>query len=175
MSTPLRQLGSSAALVVGVAVLLASPGPSRAHSTSYLAPVGYCTGTPTHAMLCLHDYARHQAGLLPFHAPETLMRAARAKSADVARCGFSHTACGHPFTYRIDWAGYRWTRVGENIAYGSGSPMPSPRAIFAAWLRSTGHRANILNPAFQDIGVASHPGTFGGATASFWVAEFGRH
>jgi len=125
-------------------------------------------------MLCLHNYARRQSGLPPLRTPATLMRAARAKSADIARCGFSHSACGHPFSYRVDWAGYHWTRFGENIAYGTGSPLPSVREIFAAWLHSTDHRANILSPAFEDVGVASHLGAFRGLTARFWVAEFGR-
>jgi uncharacterized protein YkwD len=52
--------------------------------------------------------------------------------------------------------------------------MPSARAIFSAWLRSAEHRANILDPDFRDVGVGSHPGTLGGASARFWVAEFGR-
>jgi uncharacterized protein YkwD len=126
-------------------------------------------------MLCLHQYARHQAGLPLLRVPATLMRAADAKSADIARCGFSHAACGHPFSYRVDWAGYRWTRFGENIAFATGSPRPSARAVFSAWLRSTEHRANILDPAFRDVGVGSRLGTLGGESARFWVAEFGRH
>lgn len=173
MSRPLLHPGSSAALLIAVA--LAGAGTSSARSTSYLAPVGYCGGPPAHVMLCLHDYARHEAGLSSLRSPATLMRAASAKSADIAGCGFSHSACGHPASYRVDWAGYRWTRFGENIAYGSGTPMPSARAIFSAWLRSAEHRANILDPDFRDVGVGSHPGTLGGASARFWVAEFGRH
>jgi uncharacterized protein YkwD len=100
------------------------------------------------------------------------MRAARAKSGDIARCGFSHWACGRAFTFRADWAGYSWTHLGENIAWGTG-PLASARAIFAAWLRSDDHRANILDPAFRDIGVGSRRGAFAGASARFWVAEFG--
>jgi uncharacterized protein YkwD len=103
------------------------------------------------------------------------MRAALAKSADIARCGFSHRACGYTLSYRADRAGYRWTRFGENIAYGTGSPPPSARTIFAAWLRSGEHRANILDPAFRDIGVGSRRGVVAGASARLWVAEFGRH
>ena len=155
--------------------MLASPGPSSARSTSYLAPAGYCSGTRADVMLCLHDYARHQAGLPSLRTPATLMRAAAAKSSDIARCGFSHSACGRPVSYRVDWAGYRWTRFGENIAYATGSPLPTAREVFSAWLHSTEHRANILDPAYQDVGVGSHLGTLGGATARFWVAEFGRH
>ena len=112
-------------------------------------------------MLCLHDYARHQAGLPSLHLSAALMQAAGAKSADIAHCRFSHTACGHELSFRADLAGYRWTRFGENIAWGTGSPLPSARTIFAAWLRSGEHRANILDPAFQDFGVGSRRGRSG--------------
>jgi uncharacterized protein YkwD len=47
--------------------------------------------------------------------------------------------------------------------------------IFAAWLRSDDHRANILDPAFRDIGVGSGRGTLAGISARFWVTEFGRN
>jgi len=165
---------SSAAALLG-AVVLASPAQSSARPISYLAPVGYCSGARAQVMLCLHDYARHQAGLRSLRASATLISAARAKSADIARCGFSHSACGHEFSYRVDRAGYRWTRVGENIAYGTG-PLASARSIFSAWLRSPEHRANILDSAFRDVGIGSRRGTVAGhSNARIWVAEFGRH
>jgi uncharacterized protein YkwD len=170
---PLPQPRSLAALFIAGA--LASAGPSAARSTSYLAPAGDCNGTQLHVMLCLHQYARHRAGLPRLHVSATLMRAAAAKSADIARCGFSHSACGHPASFRVDWAGYRWTRFGENIAYATGSPWPSARAVFAAWLHSADHRANILDPDYRDVGVGSRMGAFGGESARFWVTEFGRH
>ena len=173
MSTPPRHPRSSAVALLA-AVALASAAPSSARATDYLAPPGYCGGNRLQAMLCLHDYARHQAGLPSLHVSATLTRAASAKSDDIAHCGFSHSACGHPFSYRADWAGYHWTRLGENIAWGTGSPLPSARVIFSAWLRSDDHRANILDPAFRDIGVGSGRGTLGGASARFWVTEFGR-
>ena len=183
MSTPLHHRSTAVALLAAVA--LASPPQSsartssslvRARTTSYLAPVGYCSGAQAQVMLCLHDYARHRAGLRSLRASATLMRAARAKSADIVRCGFSHWACGHRFSYRVDWAGYRWTRVGENIAWGTGRPLASARSIFSAWLRSPNHRANILDPAFRDVGIGSRRGAVAGhSNAIVWVAEFGRH
>ena len=172
MSTPSGQRRSSAVALLAV-VALASAAPSSARPTLYLAPAGYCSGNRVQVMLCLHDYARHEAGLPSLRGSATLMRAARAKSADIARCGFSHSACGHAFSYRADRAGYRWTRLGENIAFGTSSA--SVRAIFSAWLRSDEHRANILDPAFRDVGVGSRRGAVAGASARFWVAEFGRH
>jgi uncharacterized protein YkwD len=174
VSTPLRQPRSSAVALVA-AVALASAAPSSARPTLYLAPVGHCGGNRLQVMLCLHDYARHQAGLPSLRVSAALMRAAGAKSADIARCGFSHRACGHPLSYRADRAGYRWTRFGENIAFGTGNPLPSARMIFAAWLHSGEHRAKILDPTFRDVGVGSRRGTVAGASARFWVTEFGRH
>jgi hypothetical protein len=59
--------GKSAAALVAV-LAPASPGQSGGRSVSYLAPAGYgtCTGAPVQVMICLYDYARHQAGLRRF-------------------------------------------------------------------------------------------------------------
>ena len=56
---------------------------------------------------------------------------------------------------RIRAAGYlssagRW-RIGENLAWGTGE-LATPKAIMAAWMDSAGHRANILQPAYREIG-----------------------
>ncbi|WP_421742091.1 CAP domain-containing protein [Cellulomonas sp.] len=40
--------------------------------------------------------------------------------------------------------------VGENLALG----YPTPLAVVAGWMGSEGHRANILNPTYTQIGVA---------------------
>ncbi len=157
-----------------VVVALASPA-QGSRANSYLAPAGYCRGAWAGVMICLHDYARRQAGLPPLHESFQLTQAARAKSADITRCGFSHTACRHELDYRIDWAGYRWSAVGENLAWGSGS-LGRPYALFSAWMRSPGHRANILSLSFRDFGIAVRRAPFAGyANAAVWVAEFARH
>jgi uncharacterized protein YkwD len=170
---PTKPPTSAVALIAAIA--LTSPAQSDGRRDSYLAPAGYCTGAAVQMMVCLHDYARHQAGLPPLRSPLRLTRAARAKNADVVRCGFSHTACGHAFEYRINQAGYRWTHVGENLAFGTGS-LGRPYAIFSDWMRSPGHRANILSPGFRDLGIAVRLGSFSGyANTSVWVAEFGSH
>jgi len=163
----------AAALVAAIA--LASPAKSDGRTASYLPPAGYCTGEAVRVMTCLHDYARRQAGLPPLRSTLRLTRAARAKNADVARCGFSHTACGYAFEYRINQAGYRWTRVGENLGFGSGS-LGRPYAIFSNWMRSPAHRANILSPGFRDLGIALRLGPSSRySNASVWVVEFGSH
>jgi uncharacterized protein YkwD len=53
---------------------------------------------------------------------------------------------------------------GENIAYG----QPTPEAVMTAWLESPGHRANIEEPEFTQIGVGA-----AGTTRIYWTQNFG--
>ena len=57
-----------------------------------------------------------------------------------------------------------WT-FGENIAYGGGR-YGTPKSITKAWMNSPGHRANILNPTFKDVGVGFEPGSPATRTAA---------
>jgi uncharacterized protein YkwD len=65
--------------------------------------------------------------------------------------------------------------VGEDIAWGTGR-QATPRAIVAAWMASSGHRANILNPRFRDtaIGVSAHPPVSysGGRPGGIYTEDF---
>jgi uncharacterized protein YkwD len=54
-------------------------------------------------------------------------------------------------------------RVGENVAYG----YPTGRAVVRAWMRSRGHRANILSEHYRLMGLAARRGTDG----SWYVAQ----
>jgi uncharacterized protein YkwD len=164
---------SCAVLLAGVALVSPDHGSSR--SIAYLAPAGYCRGEPVDVMICLHNYARRQAGVPALRPSARLAAAANAKSADIARCGLSHTACGHPFPYRIGLAGYRWRLAGENLAYRTGA-LRQPYAIFSGWLRSSEHQANILRRGFRDVGIALRTGSAAGhASGAIWVTEFGSH
>jgi uncharacterized protein YkwD len=124
-------------------------------------------------MLCLVNRARGARGLEPLRALSSLGRAAARKSADVLRCDeFSHEACGRPFTYWMEHFGYRGCAEGENIAWGTGG-YATPRKIFEIWMRSQGHRENILGP-YRDTGLGLKVGSlegFGGAHV--WTEELG--
>lgn len=124
-------------------------------------------------MLCLVNQARKQRGLDPLAAPRSLAQAAGRKSADILRCDeFSHEACGRDFTYWIERSGYEGCRMGENIAYGSGS-FATPRSIFRMWMNSSGHRRNILG-SYTDIGIGLQVGTLeGNGGAHVWTQQFG--
>ncbi len=67
-------------------------------------------------------------------------------------------------------AGYIYLTVGENLALGN---FGSDAALVTAWMNSPGHRANILNPDFREIGIAVKKGTFEGNSTWLAVQEFG--
>lgn len=124
-------------------------------------------------MLCLVNKARTARGLTQLTAVGSLGRAAGRKSADILRCDeFSHEACGREFTYWIERSGYEACSAAENIAYGTGS-LGTPRSIFRAWMRSSGHRRNILG-SYEDIGIGLQIGELEGTRgAHVWTQQFG--
>src|SRR3989338_2032885 len=104
---------------------------------------------------------RAQNGGSALAQDNTLATLARAHSADMlAKNYFSHTAPGgcDPGC-RLRAAGYSYSAYGENIYWMSGysvTPAAAADMVVNAWMKSTGHRANILNATFtnQGIGVA---------------------
>lgn len=94
---------------------------------------------------------RSEKGLRPLRANWELSRVARFKSRDmVENRYFSHTSptYGSPFQM-IRAFGLSFKSAGENIAYG----QRTPQAVVNAWMNSSGHRANILNASYTQIGV----------------------
>lgn len=69
---------------------------------------------------------------------------------------------------RASRAGYRWQRIGENIAAGQGSA----EQVMAGWLASPGHCKNIMNPDFTEMGAAYATNPKSAAT-SYWTQVFG--
>lgn len=94
---------------------------------------------------------RAKNGLKALTANWELSRVARYKSQDmVDNRYFSHTSptYGTPFQM-IRAFGLTYRTAGENIAYG----QRTPQAVVSAWMNSSGHRANILNASYTQIGV----------------------
>ena len=67
--------------------------------------------------------------------------------------------------------GYEYVIIGENLALGN---FKDDQALVTAWMNSPGHRANILNVKYQDIGVAVGKGIFQGQSTWLAVQEFGK-
>lgn len=116
--------------------------------------------------------ARDVEGLLPLKMNEKLNRAAKAKLDDMfAQQYFEHESPdGKTPADVIKAANYEYIVVGENLALGN---FKTDQALVDAWMNSPGHRANILNKKFVEIGVAVGKGTFEGKTVWLAVQEFG--
>jgi uncharacterized protein YkwD len=170
-------------------VLLVAAVPATAADDPYaslLAPAGTCQAADQPgldlaaaqtAMLCLTNYARAQRGLAPLKRNTTLDAAGQAKVAANLSCGeFTHTPCGKPFDTVFDryLQGASSYRIGENIAWGTGS-YGTPRGAMNGWLHSAGHRENILNASFAELGIGYlNAQSFQGYTgATLWSQEFG--
>jgi uncharacterized protein YkwD len=162
--------------------------PARAASVSPLiAPLAACPNqtslaTPVpeqeQAMRCMTDFARLRLGLTSLSEAEALDASARGKTLDILRCdSFSHFACDRDFTYWMQETGYIsggcW-RAGENLAWGLGE-QGTVRSIFRAWMRSPGHRRNILGD-YRQLGVGVEVGTLAGQPGTYvWTQHFGTH
>ena len=66
--------------------------------------------------------------------------------------------------------GYDYIVIGENLALGN---FNGDKALVDAWMASPGHKANILNPRYRQIGIAVGQGLFEGKTTWIAVQEFG--
>lgn len=111
-----------------------------------------------------HNQQRKSRNMRQLCVQPNLQKAARAHSANMLRSGnFSHGNVGQ----RLRRHGYNWSRYGENIAYNSGSPKPA--SIFRSWMNSSGHRSNILDRGFREVGI----GTAEGRGRTMWTVDFG--
>lgn len=133
-----------------------APGPARIDPEALLP-----------ALLEAHNEARAASGLAPLTLDPALDAAARGHVRAMAeRRRLSHRGRGgsSPFD-RIEAQGYRFRAAAENVAYG----QSSVETLMKDWLRSPGHRRNILGN-FTQIGA-------GGATdatgVAYWCVTFG--
>ena len=94
---------------------------------------------------------RKEYGLSELTLNTELSAVARAKSQDMKdKQYFSHTSptYGSPFDMMKTF-GISYRTAGENIAMG----YRTPEAVVDGWMNSEGHRANILNSSYKEIGV----------------------
>ncbi|WP_461673481.1 CAP domain-containing protein [Priestia megaterium] len=113
----------------------------------------------------LVNQEREKQGLKPLTLNKELSDVARTKSKDMMDKGyFDHNSptYGSPFDMMKQF-GIEYTTAGENIAKG----QQSPEDVMNAWMNSDGHRKNILNPDFTEIGVGYVKGD-----TTYWTQQF---
>ncbi|MFJ7492612.1 CAP domain-containing protein [Streptomyces sp. NPDC097727] len=138
--------------------------PKPAASTSTPKPAAPASGAAAR-IVTLVNSERSKAGCSPLTMNAKLTKAAQDHSADMAsHRNMSHTGSdGSDPGDRITRAGYQWSAYGENVAYG----YTTPESVMAGWMNSPGHKRNILDCSFKEIGVGlAQPG-------NYWTQDFG--
>ena len=133
------------------------------------------------AVLCLINAERRSAGVRSLHRDRRLQKAAQRHNNRMVGSGcFAHECPGEGgLGERLEAVGYllggltRWV-YGENVAWGL-RDRGTPSAMVAAWMDSPGHRSNILNRSFRDIGVGFSVGSPSGAAdpGGIYTTDFG--
>jgi uncharacterized protein YkwD len=99
------------------------------------------------------------------------MRAAQIQADQMAATGtMSHELPGAAYPNlgsRLAAVGYQMSAAGENIAEGH----PTAASVVAGWMKSPGHRANMLDTRFTEMGAAIAKSARGRA---FYVQVFAR-
>jgi uncharacterized protein YkwD/exonuclease VII small subunit len=147
--------------------LINTPPPLRHNSTT--------TGSALTVAGLLRETNYHRANndLSPVILNDALSQAAANKLNDMfVQQYFEHV--GPDGRSPSDWveeAGYSYLTTGENLALGN---FASDAALVQAWMDSPGHRANILNPSYTELGLAAAPGLFENERTWLAVQEFGK-
>jgi uncharacterized protein YkwD len=179
-----RHFPRSLLVLPAAAIAFALPAASAQASSCVIANA---TAIPTaqkasinHARrqtLCLLNEERAKRGLRPLRLNKPLSRASLRHSRQMVR---KHYFDHGNFVARIVNARYVTRRqawaLAENIAWGTGS-LSTPAETVQAWMHSPGHRANILNPRFRDIGIGIAIGApaliHAAAAAATYTTDFG--
>jgi uncharacterized protein YkwD len=137
------------------------------------APVAAGGGTSAVAgtIVQLTNAERSKAGLPALRSSDRLMQAAQLHADQMARAGrLEHVLSGGQYPRpedRLAAAGYQWSAYAENIAMGQSTPA----AAMDSWMRSSGHRANILSTSVTEIGIGFARDSAG---RPYYVQVFGR-
>lgn len=113
------------------------------------------------------ERALHAAPPVLLHP--VLSRCARAHNADLAfqQVQLSHVgADGAKLSTRLGRCGYDYRYASENVARGQGTPVH----VVRSWMRSEGHRRNLLNPRAKHMGIHVGRGVDG---RLYWAQMFG--
>lgn len=119
----------------------------------------------------LSNAERVRAGLAPLQENSLLQRSAELKAQHMLKHNyFEHVSPDglSPWAW-FDRVGYRYEFAGENLAI----DFVEAEDVVAAWVRSPGHRRNLLSDRYKEIGIAAATGEFGGRTATVVVQHFG--
>ena len=136
------------AIALGIAIL----APLSASAERRHLPQTEGTEISAESIVAAMNAERRQRGLRELRLDPRLNAAAADRTRDMFAKGyFNHVAPDgtQPFVW-VRNHHYRYATIGENLADG----YRSARAVVDGWMRSPGHRANVLGNSFQDVGLS---------------------
>lgn len=160
--------GSTVLTILIIALLLYGASfiyPSVLERTNFTATI-----LPS-VLVDLTNGERNIYGASSLRLDTLLIESAQLKANDMAAKGyFSHTSPeGLSPWYWLTRVSYGFSYAGENLAVN----FTDSEEVTNAWMNSPGHRANILNSKFTEIGIATAKGKYDGREAIFVVQHFG--
>jgi uncharacterized protein YkwD len=172
ISTPTKTSGTLAVTTTKTETTVVAPGPLR------VTQGGGVVTSPQiltkEGVFLYTNSARAQNGALPaLLYNTTLEHSAQLKLADMfAKQYFEHVSpTGVGPSDLAKTVGYEYVVVGENLALGN---FENNAKLVDAWMASPGHRANILNVHYQEIGIAVGKGMYEGRETWLAVQSFGK-
>jgi uncharacterized protein YkwD len=166
------------ALVASLALAAPSAQAANCPGADQL-PLLSTTASAKSATLCLINEQRAASGIAPLTSQPTLEAAATSYAQSmVDQRFFAHVSpSGQTLDDRLSSyiTGTSSYSIGENLAWGQ-SVLGTPVATVNAWMRSQGHRDNILNANFEEVGVGIVPGSPRGGlldAGATYATEFG--
>ncbi|MBI3088920.1 MAG: hypothetical protein HYY99_01545 [Candidatus Colwellbacteria bacterium] len=152
---------------------VSAPPPLRAEPKEESVAVSPVSELTRQGIILETNLQRQQNNLGFLAEDKTLDATAAEKANDMcAKQYFVHVSpSGIGAAELADSFGYDYISIGENLALG---PFASDAALVEAWMGSPGHRANILNPRFTEIGVGVAKCVFEGRSAWLAVQHFGK-
>jgi hypothetical protein len=163
-------LQSSGLVIFLVLVLVLQAGANFASRSGSV--LGFATNITVAQVTNLTNSERISKGLSTLKTNSSLSKAAEFKAKDMFEDDYwSHFAPdGTSPWYFFNLVGYKYTWAGENLA----RDFATSSGVVSAWMDSSGHRANVLNPNFTEIGIAVVDGNLQGEDTTLVVQLFGK-
>jgi|CXWL01.1.fsa_nt_gi uncharacterized protein YkwD len=133
--------------------------------------LGYASAISPTTVIDLTNKERQKSGQTILSENKALDEAAAAKAADMfAKNYWAHNAPDgtEPWAFIIN-SGYSYLHAGENLA----RDFRDPQSVVVAWMNSPSHKANLLSPKYQEIGIAVMDGKINGIETTLVVQMFG--
>jgi uncharacterized protein YkwD len=162
-----RRIERNVSLIVSFAfiasLMIVAMVPQLAHAAG--------TSVSASTLVTLANVDRANAGARPLTVNDKLVAAAQAKANDMAQKSyFAHVSPNGSNSWSwFSRVGYSYSHAGENLAVG----FVDAQGVETGWMNSPTHRANLMNGAFTEVGIATAEGIYKGQKVIFVAQMFG--